>query len=250
MGDIEHRKPGPMNRRLMSEKTVPRHVLLVGAATGGFERFAPMLQRAGFDVHLVSPSEIVLDLVMGTSFNLLVVAYPLPEMDIHQLLYALRAEGSASHDTGVLLVARPGFLEAAQSLLSLGANRAVGLHWTESRLWQAVGDLLNVAPRARLKSMVFADVNGHDQQDRSLFQTVNVSRTGLLLQGDDLFQPGTTFDFAFRLPSEPRPVEGRAEVVRRTDPYREGMQGIGARFVSLEDDGKFRLKQYVKYFHA
>ena len=210
-----------------------------------------MLQRAGYDVHLVSPSEIVLDLIMGTTFDLIVVAYPLPEMDIHRLLYALRAEGSASHDAGVLLVARPGFLEAAHSLLAVGANRAVGLHWTESRLWQAVGDLLNVAPRARLRSMVFADVMSEtEERERHLYQTVNVSRTGILLRGDNLFQPGTVFTFAFRLPSEPRPVEGRAEVVRRTDPFREGMQGIGARFVDLEDDGKFRLKQYVKYFHA
>jgi hypothetical protein len=79
---------------------------------------------------------------------------------------------------------------------------------------------------------------------------VNISRTGILLRGDDLFVPGTVFEFAFRLPSEPRPVEGKAEVVRRTDPFREGLQGMGARFVDLEDDGKFRLKQYVKYFHA
>jgi len=234
----------------MNHETTQRHVLLVGAATGGFEKFAPMLQRAGFDVHLVNPTEIVLDLVMGTEFDLLVVGYPMPEVDIHQLLYAIRAEGSASHDAGALLVARPGFLEAAQTLLSLGANRAVGLHWTDSRLWQAVGDLLNVAPRARLRSMLFADVESDGDSDRHLYQTVNISRTGMLLRGDELFTPGTVFDFAFRLPSEPRPVEGRAEVVRRTDPFRDGVRGIGARFVNLEDDGKFRLKQYVKYFHA
>jgi len=233
----------------MKYEKAQSHVLLVGAATGGFERFAPMLQRAGFDVHLVNPTEIVLDLVMGTEFDLLAIGYPLPEIDIHQLMYAIRAEGSASH-AGVLLVARPGFLEAAQTLLSLGANRAVGLHWTDSRLWQSVGDLLNVAPRARLRSMLFADVESNGDQNRHLYQTVNISRTGLLLRGDELFTPGTSFKFAFRLPSEPRPVEGKAEVVRRTDPFREGVQGIGARFVDLEDDGKFRRKQYVKYFHA
>ncbi len=227
-----------------------RHVLLVGSTSGAIDRFAPMLQRAGFDVHTVRPSEIVLDLVMGTNFDVLILGYPLPEMDIHRLLYSIRAEGSASHDAGVLLLARPGFLDAAQALLSLGANRVVGLDWTESRFWQSVGDLLNVAPRARLKSMLYADVEASEARDRLLYRTVNVSRTGILLRGDDLFTPGTIFDFAFRLPSEPRPVEGRAEVVRRADPDREGMSGIAARFVNLQDDGHFRLKQYVKYFHA
>lgn len=227
-----------------------RHVLLVGSTSGGIDRFAPMLQRAGFDVHAVRASDVVLDVVMGTAFDVLILGYPMPEVDIHRLLYSIRAQGSASHDAGVLLLARPGFLDAAQALLSLGANRVVGLDWTESRFWQSVGDLLNVAPRARLKSMLYADVEASDIQDRFLYKTVNVSRTGMLLQGDDLFAPGTVFDFAFRLPSEPRPVEGRAEVVRRTDPEREGMTGIGARFVTLQDDGHFRLKQYVKYFHA
>ncbi len=209
-----------------------------------------MLQRAGFDVHTVRPNEIVLDLVMGTEFDVLILGYPMPEMDIHQLLFAVRDNGSASHGAGVLMLARPGFLDAAQALLSLGANRVVGLDWTESRFWQSVGDLLNVAPRARLKSMLYADVEFSGNRDRLLYQTINVSRTGMLLQGDDLFTPGTIFDFAFRLPSEPRPVEGRAEVVRRADRDREGMTGVGARFVSLQDDAHFRLKQYVKYFHA
>lgn len=227
-----------------------RHVLLVGSKSGGIDRFAPMLQRAGFDVHAVRPSEIVRDLVMGTDFDVLILGYPMPEMEIHQLLYSIRAEGSASHDAGILLLAPPGFLEAAHALLSLGANRVVGLDWTESRFWQSVGDLLNVAPRARLKSMLYADVDARGDRDRLLYQTINVSHTGILLQGDELFTPGTVFNFAFRLPSEPRPVEGRAEVVRRADPDRDGLTGIGARFVALQDDGHFRLKQYVKYFHA
>ena len=98
--------------------------------------------------------------------------------------------------------------------------------------------------------MLYADVEASQDRDRLLYQTVNVSRTGMLLQGDEVFSPGTIFDFAFRLPSEPRPVEGRAEVVRRADPDREGMTGVGARFVSLRDDGHFRLRQYVKYFLA
>jgi CheY-like chemotaxis protein len=234
----------------MNNEDPNRHVLLVGTPSGGIDRFAPMLQRAGFDVHSVTPSDIVLDLVMGTEFDVMILGHPMPEMDIHQLLYSIRANGSASHDAGVLLLARPGFLEAAHALLSLGANRVVGLDWTESRFWQSVGDLLNVAPRARLKSMLYADVGRTDNRDRLLYQTVNVSRTGILLQGDELFDPGTLFEFAFRLPSEPRPVEGRAEVVRRADPKREGLNGIGARFVTLQDDGHFRLKQYVKYFHA
>ena len=227
-----------------------RHVLLVGASNGVIDRVGPLLNRSDFDVHTVRPSEIVLDLVMGTPFELLVVGYPLPEIDIHQLLRAVRMSGSASHDAGILLLSRPSFFEAARAMLPIGANRAASLSWTDSRVWQAIDDLLHVAPRARLKSMLFADVQTNGGRERYLYRTVNLSRTGVLLAGDQLFTAGIAFDFAFRLPSEPRPVEGRAEVVRRTVLDREGLSGIGARFVSLLDDGHYRISQYVKYFNA
>jgi hypothetical protein len=72
----------------------------------------------------------------------------------------------------------------------------------------------------------------------------------VLVQGEQLFAPGTPFEFAFRLPSETRPVEGRAEVVRRADDGRERMRGLGARFLALRDDGGIRVQQYVENGHG
>lgn len=228
----------------------PRHVLLVGTTAAVLERVGPPLTRAGADVHSVRPSDIVLDLLMGTPFELLLVGYPLPEIDIHQLLRVVRLPGSASQTAGVLLLARPGFFEAARALLPAGANRAADLSWADGKLWQTIDDLLHVAPRARLKSMLFADVSDNGACGRYLYRTVNISRSGVLIQGDQMFAPGTPFEFAFRLPTEPRPVEGQAQVVRRVDSVREGMVGLGARFLRLTDDGPFRISQYVKYFNA
>lgn len=228
----------------------PRHVLLVGSSGGVVDRVGPLLQRSDFDVHTVRASDIVVDLVMGTPFELLIVGYPLPEIDIHGLLESIRLPGSASHSAGVLLLSPPAFFEAARTLLPAGANRAANLSWTDSRVWQEITDLLHVAPRARLKSMLFADVQANGGHERYLYRTVNVSRSGILVQGEHLFTPGTPFAFAFRLPSEPRPVEGLAEVVRRVNRNREQLSGLGARFLAINDDGQFRLVQYVKYSNA
>lgn len=232
------------------QATAPRHVLLVGAAGGGSDRVAPLLQRAAFDVHAVQPSDIVVDLVMGTPFELLVVGYPAPEIDLFGLIRAVRLRGSASLHAGLVLLARPGFLEAAQSLVPAGANRAVSLSWTDSRLWQAIDDLVDVAPRAGLHSSLIADVASNGGFDRFVYETINLSRSGVLLQGEQLFAPGTPFDFAFMLPVEMRPVEGRAEVVRRADGGRERMQGLGARFLALRDDGAARVQQFVEDGHG
>jgi hypothetical protein len=226
-------------------KSGQRHVLLIGALQGGLARIAPMLQRAEFDVHTVEPSEFVLDLVLGTSFELLIVSYPIPEVDIDELLTAVRDARSGSQTAGLLLLAEPGFLEAAQGFVALGANRAVSLDWSVSRLWQAVGDLLNVASRVNMRALVYADVEAGDASHRSLFQTVNVSLSGMLLRGAEAFSPGSHFDFVFCLPGEPRPLQGTAEVVRRADSTREGVQGVGVRFVHFREDGKFRLDRFI-----
>jgi hypothetical protein len=226
-------------------KNGQRHVLLIGALEGGLSRVAPMLQRAEFDVHAVEPSDFVLDLVLGTTFELLVVGYPIPEMDVHHLLHTVRSANSGTRNAGLLLLAEPGFLEAAQSLVAAGANRAVSLDWSASRLWQAVGDLLNVAPRINMRALVYANGAASHQTDRSLYQSLNVSLSGMLLHGADSFAPGAHFDFVFSLPGEPRPLEGSAEVVRRTNPAREGEQGVGVRFLHFREDGRFRLERFI-----
>ena len=120
------------------QAATPRHVLLVGAPNGGAERVAPLLQRAEFDVHAVRPSEIILDLVMGTPFELLVVGYPLPEIDFIELIRAVRLRESASLHAGLVLLARPGFLEAAQALLPELRRRSF---WP-ARIWSLESPLI------------------------------------------------------------------------------------------------------------
>jgi hypothetical protein len=234
--------PGGDQRRTTGPQ---RHVLLVGALKGGLDRVAPMLQRDEFAFHAVEPTEFVPALVMGTAFELLIIGYPMPEIDITELITAVRDPVSASRNAGLLLLSEPEFLEAAQGLVTFGANRAVSLDWVGSRLWQAVGDLLCVAPRVGMRALVYADVEAGNGHSRSLYQIINVSATGMLLSGAESFSLGSRFDFVFCLPGEPRPIKGMAEIVRRTDAEREGAHGMGARFLHLKEDGPYRLERFV-----
>jgi hypothetical protein len=60
-----------------------QHVLVVGAKKAGLERVAPMLRRADFSVHSVEPSPFLLDLVLSTAFELVIVTYPLDTLPLH-----------------------------------------------------------------------------------------------------------------------------------------------------------------------
>ena len=221
-----------------------RHVLVVGADKAGVERVAPMLRRAEFNVHTAHPSQFLLDLVLGTSFELLIVGFPLEELPIDDLIAAVREEGSACRDAGLLLLAETDFLDDAQALVDLGVNRAISADWVDARLWQAIGDLLHIAPRVYMRVLLHADIDVSHAQERTIFQTVNVSASGLLLQGTDELSLGGVFEFLFRLPGGGL-IEGTAEVVRRSNPMREGFQGVGTRFLEFRNGGEDRLHAYI-----
>jgi len=221
-----------------------QHVLVVGARNGGLERVAPMLRRADFSVHTVEPSPFLLDLVLSTAFELIIVTYPLDMLPMDDLIDTIRDEGSACHDAGLLLLSKPELLDDAQAVVDLGANRAICCDWSEARLWQAIGDLMDVAPRIFMRVLMHADIEVQKERNRAIFQTVNVSVSGVLLQGSDRLTPGETFDFLFRLPGGGL-VEGSAEVVRQTNPLREGVDGIGSRFTSFREDCQERLAAHI-----
>lgn len=217
-----------------------QHVLVVGGKEAGLERVAPMLRRADFSVHTVEPSPFLHDLVLSTSFELVVVTYPLAEISLDQLLQTIRNEGSACHNAGLLLLAEPECLDEAQSRVDLGANRAICTDWNEARLWRAIGDLLEIAPRVSMRVLLHADVEVTRNRSRAIFQTVNVSRSGALLQGHETLDPGTNFNFLFRLPGGGL-IDGTAEVVRRTNSSREGVEGVGTRFAEINQSCMNRL---------
>ena len=221
-----------------------QHVLVVGAKKTGLELVAPMLRRADFSVHSVEPSPFLLDLVLSTAFELVIVTYPLETLPLDDLIDTIRDEGSACHDAGLLLLAEPELLDDAQAVVDLGANRAICSDWSEARLWQAIGDLMEVAPRVFMRVLMHADVEVMSERSRAIFQTVNISVSGALLQGSDLLTPGETFEFLFRLPGGGL-IEGSAEVVRRTNPLREGVDGIGTRFTSFREQCEERLAAHI-----
>lgn len=221
-----------------------QHVLVVGAKQTGLERVAPMLRRADFSVHTVDPSPYLHDLVLSTEFELVVVAYPLENLVIDELLSAIRNEGSACRDAGILLLSDPNEIDEAHTHVDLGANRAICTDWSEGRLWQAIGDLLEIAPRVFMRVLFHADFEITSAPDRAIFQTVNISKSGALLQGHKALPPGSPFDFLFRLPGGGL-IEGNAEVVRQASSHREGVEGIGTRFRDFSDGGKDRLLSHI-----
>jgi hypothetical protein len=223
----------------------PRHHVLVIGTETKIGQVAPALRRSNLSVHSVEPTPFLLDLVLSTAFELVIVSYPMDFVPLDDLLDTIRDRGSACHGAGLVLLADPEYLDDAQNQVGLGVNRAICTEWSEGRLLQSVGDLLDIAPRIEMRVPVHTDLANKESKRRMTFQTINVSITGALLQGSDNTKPSDNFSFLFRLPGGGL-VEGSAEVVRHTNRLREGVDGVGARFGAFGGLSERRLLNHIQ----
>lgn len=223
-----------------------RHVLVVASEAALLDRVAPMLRRTEFEVHTVDDTPFVLDLVTGTPFELLLVSFPPAAVSTADLVATVRHADSPCRRAGLVLLANEDRLEMASRWVDRGANRVVSTAWSDARVWRAIGDLLDVAPRIDLRVLVEVEVEMAHGGRTELVRSHNVSAAGMLLTGDVQLPPGTPFEFAFCLPHQTELLRGRAEVVRRTDPEREGVAGLGARILSWRGDAEARFQDYLR----
>jgi hypothetical protein len=225
---------------------VQPHVLLVGLGTEALETVVPTLQEDGFSVHTVDASPFVLDLIRGTSFELLVVAFPNEELPIEEVVDAARCPGSLCSNTGLLIFSDPDHVDQAAQWLDYGVNRIVALDWPRARIWQAFSDLLSAAPRVSLSVPIQLLLPREIARDAILLKTSNVSATGALLTGFRTLPLGTRFQFVLKLPGTETPVRGLAEVVRRAKGNREQIDGFGVRYLNLPDESREALNGYIE----
>ena len=121
----------------------------------------------------------------------------------------------------------------------------LALDGVERTIQTVVANCLNVASRVAVRLVTRVEVEIDGQRTAVLCQTENMSSSGLLLSGGRQYETGTRVSFQFLLPGHERPCGGIAEVVRHTTRGREGLDGIGVRFVSFTGDSRERFDSYL-----
>jgi len=218
----------------------------VGASVAESARAAALLGRDRFDVDRFPSAKRALALISSTALDVLLVRYPLPEGDLGEFLDAVMAEGCPSRHAPLVLLTSSDKIGEAEAFIGRGVNRVLRLEASERSLQWVVADLLDVAPRKSARFTARLEVTLGEAKETFFCQTANVSTTGMLLETERHYEPGTRFRFQFRLPSDERPGEGVAEVVRRALRARDEIDGLGVRFVEMGGDSKQRLLSYLK----
>jgi hypothetical protein len=104
--------------------------------------------------------------------------------------------------------------------------------------------------------MVQLDATIDDGQMARMYQTQNLSQTGMLLRTRQPLPVGTDVAVQFLFPGDPMLsraslpggyefVEGEARVVRHTHPAKERVEGLALQFKALESSGTRRLGDFL-----
>jgi hypothetical protein len=216
-------------------------VLVAGLGRGPAEALAPVLDRQGFEIVEVAALERSVELAEAEPFDLLILNSDAKEGSLQQLVDAIRKETSASRNSSLLVLAKPGKVDVVRDLIGRGVNRVMLLDDPPELIGHQVAELLNIAPRAdlRLSTRLRTAVGGDAVE--VLGEVVNLSSSGMLIETDTSFDCGEEVAVTINLGGKWGTVMARAEVVRQAHSDREGINGIGVRFLGFARDGGERI---------
>lgn len=220
-------------------------VLLVTSDVECFDRMMPLLERNDVHVTRMLRGDSALKLAHSVQLDVIIVVHPLKDLDSVELIKAVRDRASPCRSAGVVVLAVADELEKTEALRDVGANRVLPVDSTAKDLSHVLGDLLGVAVRTQLRTVLRVEMAGRVGRKLLMCQTENISRSGLLVRGPTNLQIGTLLDFEFRFPGYANPVRGVAKVTRHTSWPREKVKGFGAVFVSFNNDGREMVEAFI-----
>lgn len=225
-------------------------VLLAGVPRSSFDELAPVLDRHKVYVVQVTSAEDAMKYAHSDRVDLVILGVGPDEMSLEEVVRIIRSDASASSKASILVLAKPGSEDEARQLIGQGVNRVMLTVDAPKLIALQVAELLEIPPRATLRLDTRMLVELDDGFEEELGAVVNVSAAGLLLETDADLEPGQHLVLSIDVGPEEEPVAAKAEVVRRSDPGREGIEGVGIRFLSFAGDSRKRLEAILgEAFH-
>jgi len=133
---------------------VTQELLILGAETPPLRQVMPILRRVDFQVLRLTREDQALELLQGTHFDLIIARYPMGGLPLEELVQTVRAKESPCRDSGLLVLTHEDSLEEVGGFLRRGVNRIVSVDAPPDRLLDAIADLVGVAPRHSLRTVV------------------------------------------------------------------------------------------------
>ena len=216
-------------------------VLVAGVGRGSFEQLAPVLDRQKVEVVQVTSAEDSTKLAYSERMDLVILDAEPTTMSLAQVVRLIRSESSASRTASMLVLARPDRTDEAVGLIGRGVNRVMLSTDPPELVGQRAAELLHIAPRTTFRFSTRLLVELADGSDEALGAVVNISSSGMLVETDADLEPGQHVIISIDVAGDDEPLAVKAEVVRHAEPDRDGVEGVGVRFLKFAGDGRARL---------
>jgi hypothetical protein len=227
----------------MTEKKTS--VLVAGFDKGAFETLSPVLDRHDFEVARMASPESSVELALATPFDLTIFNTSGRVGTLGEVVDAFRDEKSASRKTSLLVIAEPSGADAAREYIGRGVDTVMLLDDSPEHIGQQVSDLLNVTTRKAPRFLVRFETSVSDGDLVFVGEAVNLSSSGVLVEGDLPFEPDDEVSVTLALGDPWGSVSTNAVVARRAHRDRGGVDGIGIRFANLAGDVTAKIEGYL-----
>ena len=217
-------------------------VLVAGVRRSSVGEFAPVLDRQKLTVVQVTSYEDAVMYANAARVELVILGIEPTTMSLEEVIRTIRSQSSASRMASLLVLAQPGNEDNARQLIGHGVNRVMLTVDPPKFIALQVAELLDIPPRATLRLSTRMLVEVEDGFAEALGAVVNISAAGLLLETEADLEPGQHVIISIDIGPQLEPVAAKAEIVRKADPEREGIEGIGAQFLSFAGDSQKQLE--------
>lgn len=217
-------------------------VLVAGVRRSSVGELAPVLDRQKLTVVQVTSYEDAVMYANAARVELVILGIEPTTMSLEEVIRTIRSQSSASRMASLLVLAQPGNEDNARQLIGHGVNRVMLTVDPPKFIALQVAELLDIPPRATLRLSTRMLVEVEDGFAEALGAVVNISAAGLLLETEADLEPGQHVIISIDIGPQLEPVAAKAEIVRKADPEREGIEGIGAQFLSFAGDSQKQLE--------
>lgn len=208
-------------------------VLLAGLDDALARRVVVALGSVGAQFHRAPLAAVLEDPDRTADYDVIIVHHAGDRPTLARLS-RLGVAGTARARPGALLVlCGSEWFQEVGSFVGLGVSRVVLLEESDRQLRAAVLSLLAVAPRFQIRTPVRLLSPDEEDDIGAIGSTENISISGMLVSSPRELAVGAKLQFEIPVADGTVPIRGAMEVVRVADPEREGVAGVGARFLSI-----------------
>lgn len=221
-----------------------KKLLIVASEEEARYFFGSILERTGLAANRVDTGQQCLEATAQEAFSLIVIRIPLPDLSVSALATGLAQRFSLNADTPLLMLGEGRQYEAALGYRS-PRIQVVDASNPTTNLDLLVTSALGVALRTATRLDVEVAVETGKSCDRRHFRTHDISKSGMLVESNQLLPIGTEFVFNFTLPKRFTPIHGRGQVVRHAGEREKSHPGMGVRFIAFPEGAEDAIGAFV-----